>query len=389
MKLDHIIIIVLSLSVLSPVIVFFHELGHAITGVLFTKGKVDVYFGSYANKDKSFSIKLGLFKFWFVKEFKLWNKGLCDLENNNMSIAQNFVYIVMGPLFPVLVSLSQLLLLETTSEANYWAIFSYLFFILSIFDFFRNLIPKKTEILLADGRFTHNDGFQLVNLFSYRKYPKEFNKSLVFYKMKKFKECGEILDKFINEGYHYEDIYRINIHSKIELKEYEKALELINFFIENYEPNTNDYCNIGLVYSRLNEVDKAIEFYNKSLELEKSNIYSLNNLGYQLNELTRYEEAIPFFDKVISINPNFAFSYNNRGYSKVKLGDLNEGLKDINKSLELDKTNSYVYRNLGIYFLELDNYKRALELFEKSKSMDEKTDLIDDLINEVKAKMSE
>jgi len=49
-----------------------HELGHALTGALFSKAEVTVYMGSFGDKNRAFGFKLGLLRFFIKYNPLLW-----------------------------------------------------------------------------------------------------------------------------------------------------------------------------------------------------------------------------------------------------------------------------------------------------------------------------
>ncbi|MEN2402241.1 tetratricopeptide repeat protein [Flavobacterium sp. MC2016-06] len=381
MKYPFIFSSIIFIFIARTLIIVLHELGHAIPAMLLTKEKVSVYIGSYGNPEKSFNFKIGNLDIWLSYEKLSWDNGLCIPSAKNISRNKQLVYVLCGPLCPFIFSF---LLFYSTLEfelEDTYLHFSVIFLGISTIDLFRNLVPNSTPIELFSGKKTYNDGYNIKRLIGYRNlYPKYVN-AINLYNHKDYHSAIIILDTLMNKTIEREEVYRLNISSNIQVKNYEKAKILNDDFITKFSLNSNDYSSAGLIYSNLGFNQESLEFYDKSLEQNSNDVYALNNKAYTLNLLGRYDEAIPLFDKTIEIDKSHAYSYNNRGLSKIKIGQIDEGLKDIQDSMKLDANNSYAYRNLGIYHFELNQYDKALELFLKAKELDPYTHMIEELIS--------
>lgn len=378
---------ILLVLVTRPLTVLFHELGHAIPAILLTKQKVTIYVGSYGDPQKSIKFNIGLLEIYFRYNPLSWRLGLCVPTAKTISLNRQIFYTVTGPVTSLIIAIIACYFTFTYDLHGFLKIFFVVFLGSSIFDLFINLIPMETPIKLYDGTITYNDGHNLKQLFYYKRLPKEYTEAAELYNQQRYLEAAKLFNKMLSSAVKDENIYRFAINSYLQNKNYEKARELSDAFIQLGKMNSDDLSNAALSYSQLGLHEKAMELYDKSLQENQDNKYSLNNKGYTLNLLSRYEEAIPFFDKAIELDKNFAYSYNNRGLSKIKMGQEEEGLNDINYSFELDQDNSYGYRNLGIYHFDKGEYHEAFKLFTKAKELDSSTHMIDELLTEVKQRI--
>lgn len=346
-----------------------------------TRQPVSIYIGSYGDPEKSLHFSIGLLDVWFKYNPFLWRLGLCVPSAKQISINKQIIYTLTGPLASFAIATLACYFTFTYDFHGFLKLILVIFFGSSVFDLLVNLTPINTPILLHDGRLTYNDGYQLKQLFYYKRFPKKYEQAVELYNQQKFAEAAITFKDMLNSGITDENIFRLAISSFLQIKSYKQAKELCDEFIMQGNLNSDDYANVGFSYSQLEQHDKALDFYDKSLQLNQDNKYSLNNKGFTLNLLNKFQEAIPLFDKAIEIDETFAYSYNNRGLAKIKIGKAEEGLEDINKSFKLDENNSYGYRNLGIYHLDKGEYSKALDLFRKAKELDGTTHMIDELIN--------
>ena len=366
--------------------VFFHELGHAIPAIIFTKQKVSIYIGSYGDPKKSFKFNIGLLEIWFKYNPFLWELGLCVPSAKEISINKQIVYTLTGPLTSSIIAIILCYFAVSYNFHTNVQIVLLSFLVSSIYDLYTNLIPRSTPIKLYDGSYVYNDGYALKQLFSYKKISNKYSDAIELFNLKRYADAAHEFDNLILNGLKDENIFRLAISAFIQIKNFKKSQELLDHFMTLGKLNSDDYSNAAYTYSQLNLHVNALELYDKSLSLNPNNIYSLNNKGYTLNLLNRFEEAISIFDKAIENDKTYAYSYNNRGLAKIKIGKIYEGLEDITISLKLDSNNSYGYRNLGIYHLDKGEYIQALELFQKAKELDNNTHMIEELIVQAKNK---
>jgi len=373
-------IIFILIVLIRGMVVILHELGHAIPAIILTKQQVSIYIGSYGEREKSINFTIGLLDVWISYKMQFWRNGLCSPSAKNISINKQVIYILCGPLCAMFLA-SLFLYFAISFELNdSFMLFGALFFVLSIVDFFGNLVPNDTPITLANGGHTINDGAQLIRLFKYKKFVNEHKGAVQLFNDKEYEKSTELLEYLLESGLREVHIYKMITQAYIQLKNYERARFWKDEYLRKFKLDSDDYSNAGLIFCRLHLNEEALLFFDQSLEINPVNIYSLNNKGFALMVLERYEESIHFFDKALEVDSNFAYSLSNRGLSKIKTGNLEDGLLDIQKSMQLDASNSYCYRNLGIYHFEIGEKEKAKELFLKSKEMDPETYLIDDLI---------
>jgi len=383
--MDTFIIIVVLLIIIRPLNVLFHELGHAIPALLLTKEKVTIFIGSYGNREKGINFTMGLLEVWFIFNPITRHPGLCLLSAKNVSMGKQAVYIAMGPLTSLLVALVSIYIAYRVNSSN--DTINFIFFILffsSLIDFMVNIIPNDRPIMLYNGKTTHNDGYRLRQLIQRRRFPKEYAKAIELYNNKKYAEAASLFDEFLIDEIKDEQIYRFAIACHIKECNYNWAKTLSDKLISSPYVTSNDYCNAGLICSRLGQPSKAMEFYDRSMTLDEFNTYTLNNKGYELNAQEKYTEAIPLFNKVIEIDEKFAYSFNNRGLAKIKLGQIDDGLADIKHSITLDPDNSYCYLHLGIFSFDKQEYSEALAQFEKARQLDKSTYKVDEYISKTK-----
>jgi tetratricopeptide (TPR) repeat protein len=357
-----------------------HELGHAIPAILFSKEKVTIYIGSLGNKESAFHFNIGLLEVWFHYNPISWKAGLCKPHGAAMSINQQIIYVICGPVASMLIAISVLVLTQLYQFSESVNFFLLILFLSAFMDLISTLIPSSRSIQLYNGDIVGNDGQTLKRLFYLRKLPDTFNQANLHYNSKSYFEAASLYRELLNMGLQHEHIFRQALISNCLANNYKTAKEIADQFLLFGNLEANDFVTIAVIFGKNDLYDDCIEFNNQALKIDQLNKYALNNKGFVLNVLEKYEEAIPLFNKAIKTNPQFASAYEGRGLARIKTNKLEEGLSDIHYAIELDKDSAYAYRNLGIYYSDINNYNEALELFRKAKTLDHTVHLIDELI---------
>lgn len=156
---------------------------------------------------------------------------------------------------------------------------------------------------------------------------------------------------------------------KIELKDYQGAME---DFIKAIKLNPNyaeAYNNLGSVKSLLGDNNGAMEDFTKAIELDPALSTAYYNRGVVKYELKDYTDAITDFTKAIELNPKSDKAYYNRGLANSDFGNIQGALDDYTKSIELNSKYATAYYNrsgikyeLGDKQGSLDDYTKVLEL---------------------------
>ncbi|GAB4163462.1 MAG: hypothetical protein Tsb0033_23830 [Winogradskyella sp.] len=386
---EYILFLVLFFTILRPFTTLIHELGHGIPALIYTDKKVTLYLGSYGNPDKSFKVALGRLELFFNKQLFNWNMGLCVMEENTLAINKQIVFVLMGPIASLILSLILTYLIVTVDFSDYVLVILVFFNISTYYDFFASIIPNSKPITLHNGSTVHNDGRQLLELLKFKKMPEDYSVGIAFYNNKDYSSAATEFEKVLTKGYQEPIIYQLLISAYLQIKDNDNALRVNTLYNTKHGKtfNSNDYTNMGLIKSFSGAYKNAIEDYNKAIELDPNNHIAYNNRGYTFNVMEDYESAIPDFEKAISLEDNFAYALNNIGFAKIKLGFKEDGLADLEKSMTLDGTNSYCYMNFGIYHYDNGAYKDALTYFEKAKKLDATTHLLDEFLQKTKEQL--
>src|SRR5947209_5161660 len=277
------IIFICLVLIIRPLTVLLHELGHAIPAIIMTKKKVIIYIGTYGDPTKGGKLSIRNLEIYFRYNPFAWRLGLCLPCANNISINRQIIYTVFGPIISFLIAIVSSYFIFAYDLHGFLKLYIIVFLGSSFFYLLINLIPRETPIKLYNGNITHNDGYKLKLLLAYKFSPENYKKAIDLFNNKKYAESSEILDNLIIKGNKNEHVFRLAIHIYILELKYKQAKELLDKFLLTDKMNSDDFSNMGLVYSKVGMNENAILFYDKSLNINPDNFYSLNNKGFTLN----------------------------------------------------------------------------------------------------------
>ena len=145
------ILSIIGIVYLRIVTTFFHELGHAIPALFFTKGDVNISVGSYGFGKSNLKLKIGRLKIRL--NFNIWqlNIGMCAHEGIRNDV-KTLLIILGGPLVSLLSGFILLyFILGTSLNEGVKFVFAILF-VSAIIDFVVNIIPRRASIEAYNGR---------------------------------------------------------------------------------------------------------------------------------------------------------------------------------------------------------------------------------------------
>lgn len=382
------LLLVISTIVFWPFIVLFHEFGHALSAILLTKNEVTVYINSYGNQENNFSFTIGRLNIFIHRNLFSWKTGLCQFDDQSVSLNRRIIIILFGPLFSLLITLLIGYFAFALDVHGAIKLLLVLFFSVSAWDLIRNLVPNEVPIQLYDDGVTYNDGFQIKRLLYRKIFLKDIETGIKYFESKRYLEATSLFFDVLQKGKRNKDTYGIAMASCLLSGNILEAKRIVDDFVDFGGMTPEDNSNAGLIYSQLGLHKKSLAFYDKALQENPRHKYALMNKGYSLKLLSRHDQAILIFNKVLELYPSLAYAYSNMGLSKIKLGQYEEGLANIRYAIELDTNCPFGYLNLGIYHFDKEEYAEALQLFTKAKEIDYKIYLIDDFIKNTEKNLS-
>lgn len=151
-----------------------------------------------------------------------------------------------------------------------------------------------------------------------------------------------------------------------------------NHAMDKGEDNALTYITLSEAFSnpKVKNYDKAIEILNNSLKLKKKNINSYIALGKVYLAKGNGTDAIKSFSSALDIDPKNSEALTQKAKVYVLISNNDEGINLLNEAIANDPNYAPAYNELAEVYATLKNYPKAAENFakyvEKSESSVEK-----------------
>jgi len=347
----------------------FHELGHALPALVFTKReKVNVFVGTYGDLSNSLQLSLGRLVLYLKLNVFNWRIGLCTHAGIRGLIPQVLV-ILGGPLASLLIASIAFYVIITKNFAEIWVVFIVFFLISAIIDFIVNVDPSHTPIKLYNNAVTYSDGYQLIYVFKRRGLPEAFFKAEQLYHEKKYEESLKITTDLIATSTPKKPAYDLAIKTHIAKKDYAEAVSVYDSFKAIHPYAYLDFYQLGWLNFKLNRWDEAISYFDHCNYQEHTDGLVLCHRGYIHLQRGNFKRAEQDLTAAKSYSPDNALVWNNNGLLKIKKGDLAGASSDLNKAIHLAPKSPEVYYHLGIFQEEKRNFKEALANYKLARDL--------------------
>lgn len=359
--------------VATHVTVFFHELGHSMAALWFTKEPVEMYVGTYGNKAQSRQITIGRLQIYLENKSFLWNKGLCVPRGPVAREWQAFLLVLAGPLFSLLFGAALWMTYRLHSDAGalLWKILPPIFIFSAVYDFLRNLFPDEEPIYIEGHTITYNDGYQLREILFRREQRQDFKRAAALFGERQYAESGRLFERLAAGHFRTADTIRYSVAAYRYAGEPEKALTLARAeTVDNPYQRPAHQIDLGLLHSLAGRHEEALGIYRELLEKNPEDAAALANVGFTLIVQEQYDEARTIFEKLLAGNPEDAYTLSQIGLIQYRRQGAPAGLPEMEKAATATPENAYILRNLAIYHFEQGNKAEAKSLFEKALELD-------------------
>lgn len=363
------IVWILGMILMRSITTLFHELGHALPALAFTrKEKVVVLVGSYHDVSNCWKLQLGRLIIYLKLNVFNWRIGLCQ-HGAATGLIPQLLIILGGPLASLMIASSAFYLIFNSNLSQGWIVFSTLFLISAVIDFLVNLDPSHKPIKLYDNSIMYTDGYQILRTIKRTGMPEEFFTAEKLMHAGKPAEALAICKELVENPPQKKEVYDLIVESLMKQKNYGDALEFYDILKGIHKLNYLDFYRMGFLNLKMNRYDTALEYFDHCIYEKHTDALTLNHRGYIHLQRGNYERAEMDLEAAIFYAPDFPDAYSNRGLLKIKNRDSASGYQDLQQALIMDATNPSVYYHLGIYFELERDFPPALTNFQKAKEL--------------------
>lgn len=193
---------------------------------------------------------------------------------------------------------------------------------------------------------------------------------LKYYCDKEYRKCLLLLEEYLkNEDLNY-DAHYLKAKCHINLREYDKAVLVLEFLINVHPEKDIILCGLGYIYFNRMEFEKAKQYYEDAVKINPFNIEAYFYQGRIYCDLKDYCTALDFYNRAELLNKNINNSgFNVNLYRAILFNEMKDyvkALNDIKKAEDNEPGNYFVYYIHGMINLHCDNFEIALENFKKA-----------------------
>ncbi len=337
-----------------------HELGHAIPALLYTDKPVEVYVGSYGNKENTLQLNFGRLSIYLEINLFAWYSGLCK-HAGIANTRERVISILMGPLASFLLGLFFLWIIISFDFNNAIKTLLGIYILSSVIDFFYNIIPQKNPILLDDGSFCYNDGYNLMATLAYDKFPQPYKDAMRLMEEEKFEDAKIQLEALrdqdpklvvpINHAL-------LNIYKKE--KNYQEAIDLYQEIDQTTPLNLLDYKELGFLFQKISRHDKAIVCFSKYLYMNFSDAITLNARAYSLLKEDKLAETEEDLTSAYNIDKKLPLNFLTRALLLQKMGSNDQVKENLLACLSLDEKYHEAHLELARYYESINDSANAV-----------------------------
>ena len=152
----------------------------------------------------------------------------------------------------------------------------------------------------------------------------------------------------------------------IAVKNYERALELINRQLEIDDKDAQAYFMKGIVVrDKYNDTALALQYFQNAVDLKQDYIDALDMLGVTL--ANRGDTLAPFYYKrILEYQPNRYDIYYKMGAYYMNQNEENRALEAFTNAVQINPADAESYYSMGYIHLQLRQFAQARDLFTKS-----------------------
>jgi len=337
-----------------------HELGHAIPALLYTEEPVEVYVGNYGKKENTFQLNFGRLNIYLEFNMLVWYSGLCK-HAGIPNTRERVISILMGPLASFLFGMFFLWIIVSFDFNTAIKTLLGIYILSSVIDFFYNIIPRQNPILLDDGSFCYNDGYNLMATLAYDKFPQPYKEAMQLMEEEKYEEAKLQLEALrdqdpklvvpINHAL-------LNIYKKE--KNYNEAIDLYQEIDQTTPLNLLDYKELGFLFQKIGRHDKAIVCFNKFLYMNFSDAKTLNARAYSLLKQDKLAETEEDLTSAFNIDKTQPLNYLTRALLLSKIGSHDQVKENLLACLSLDEKYHEAHLELARYYESISDSQNAI-----------------------------
>jgi tetratricopeptide (TPR) repeat protein len=151
----------------------------------------------------------------------------------------------------------------------------------------------------------------------------------------------------------------------IDIKDYEKAIEALDYAIAIDDKFLGAYYDKAYAYTQLKKYDKALEFYKLTLSIADPTAFTYHHIAQIYEQLQDTEQAVRYYLLAVNEDPGHYKSWKKIVQIYIKIKHLDKALEWCHKALEIIN-NQELFELLGDIYILRNETRKAIPAFEMS-----------------------
>ncbi len=359
---------ILLVMVLRSFTTLFHEMGHAIPALLFSREKVQVYIGTYGGTEDGASLSLGRLDIFFKFNFLAWNIGMCR-HAGQMTLWRSFLIILGGPIASLMIAVPLLFFLPHTAAQPLLHFMIFVFVAAAVLDFVSNLFPFGSQMYTGNGDAIYNDGLQLVGLCKRLSLPDVYFEMEQLITKENYVEAIKKGRPMIMDGKAKPQIYDLMVSALYHEKEYEDIITATKLKSQHYELSPSDYYMLGKANTKLNHFDDALKFLNQACYKQYSNSRMLMDRGYLHLQRSDASSALDDLNAALHFDGSLLQAVVYRALALIRLDEATQAIDDLEAVLKVKPNHTVAWFYMGQAHEKNKDDELALAAYKKAKEL--------------------
>ncbi len=359
---------ILLVMVLRSVTTLFHEMGHAIPALLFSREKVQVFVGTYGDTKQGATLSLGRLDIFFKFNFLAWNIGMCRHQGQTNAL-RNFLIIVGGPIASLTIAIPLLFFLPQVEAQPFLHFAIFVFFAAACLDLVSNLFPYGSQMHTDSGQSIYNDGKQLLSLWKRGSLPDVYFEMEQLMSEKNYLDAIEKGKPFVLEAKTKPEVFDLMVQALHHEKEYEDIITAIKLKSQYNDLGPSDYHILGVANTKLNRFDDALKFLNQACYVQYSNGRMLMDRGYLHLQRSDAMAALDDFNAALHFDGSLLQAVVYRALAMIRLDEQESAIEDLKQVLDIEPEHALAWFYLGEAYEKNKEDKLALSAYTKAKEL--------------------
>lgn len=169
--------------------------------------------------------------------------------------------------------------------------------------------------------------------------------------------------------------------------DWEEKIDLYSKAIKLNERYDEAFCKRGLAKIQLKEYESAVQDFDETVKINPNYFEAYFNRGWIKLISKQVQEAITDFDHAIRIYPRSANYFYQRGCAKLELNHFIESKNDFNQAIDLNLNTANVYINRGVANERLELWDEAELDYQKALEIDPNSEYAKDYLKNLRTIM--